>query len=47
MSDELIYYLSNNAGSLSLQEILLSFFCAVVLGAVIFVSYRFSHAGTA
>lgn len=47
MSDELIYYLSNNAGSLSLQEILLSFFCAVVLGAVIFVSYRFSHAGSA
>lgn len=47
MSNELIYYLSNNAGSLSLQEILLSFFCAVVLGAVIFVSYRFSHVGTA
>ena len=47
MSDELIYYLSNNAGSLSLQEILLSFFCAVVLGAVIFVSYRFSHSGSA
>lgn len=47
MSNELIYYLSNNAGSLSLQEILLSFFCAVVLGAVIFVSYRFSHTGSA
>ena len=46
MSDELIYYLSNNAGSLSLQEILLSFFCAVAMGAVIFVSYRFSHAGS-
>lgn len=47
MSDELIYYLTNDAGSLSLQEILLSFFCAVVFGAVIFVSYRFSHAGSA
>ena len=45
MSNELIYYLSNNAGSLSLQEILLSFLCAVVLGAVIFTSYRFSHVG--
>lgn len=46
MSDELIYYLSNNAGSLSLQEILLSFLCAIALGAVIFVSYRFSHVGS-
>lgn len=45
MSDELIYYLSNNAGSLSLQEILLSFLCAITLGAVIYVSYRFSHVG--
>lgn len=45
MSNELIYYLSNNAGSLSLQEILLGFLCAVVLGAVIFTSYRFSHVG--
>lgn len=45
MSKELIYYLSNNMGSLSLQEILLSFLCAIVLGAVIFTSYRFSHAG--
>ena len=45
MNNELIYYLSNNAGSLSLQEILLSFLCAVVLGAVIFTSYRFSHVG--
>ena len=45
MSNELIYYLSNNMGSLSLQEILLSFLCAIVLGAVIFISYRFSHVG--
>lgn len=45
MNNELIYYLSNNAGSLSLQEILLSFLCAIVLGAVIFTSYRFSHVG--
>ena len=45
MSNELIYYLSNDMGSLSLQEILLSFLCAIVLGAVIFTSYRFSHVG--
>lgn len=45
MSDDLIYYLSNNAGSLSLQEILLSFLCAIALGAVIYISYRFSHVG--
>ena len=45
MSNELIYYLSNDMGSLSLQEILLSFLCAIVLGAVIFISYRFSHVG--
>ena len=45
MNTELLYYLTNDAGSLTLQEILLSFACAVVLGAVIFVSYRFCHTG--
>ena len=45
MNKELLYYLTNDAGSLALQEILLSFACAVVLGAVIFVSYRFCHTG--
>ena len=45
MNEELLYYLTNDAGSLTLQEILLSFACAVVLGAVIFVSYRFCHTG--
>ena len=45
MNKELLYYLTNDAGSLTLQEILLSFTCAVVLGAVIFVSYRFCHTG--
>ena len=45
MNKELLYYLTNDAGSLTLQEILLSFACAVVLGAVIFVSYRFCHTG--
>ena len=45
MNKELLYYLTNDAGSLTLQEILLSFACAVILGAVIFVSYRFCHTG--
>ena len=45
MNKELLYYLTNDAGSLTLQEILLSFACAVILGAVIFVSYRFCHSG--
>lgn len=45
MNRELMYYLTNDAGSLTLQEILLSFACAAVLGAVIFVSYRFCHTG--
>ena len=45
MNKELLYYLTNDAGSLTLQEILLSCACAVVLGAVIFVSYRFCHTG--
>lgn len=45
MNRELLYYLTNDAGSLTLQEILLSFACAVLLGAVIFVSYRFCHTG--
>ncbi len=45
MNKELLYYLTNDAGSLTLQEILLSFACAVVLGAMIFVSYRFCHTG--
>lgn len=45
MNKELLYYLTNDVGSLTLQEILLSFACAVILGAVIFVSYRFCHTG--
>lgn len=45
MNSDLLYYISNNAGSLSIQEILLNFLAAVVLGGIIFLSYRFSHAG--
>ncbi len=47
MNNELLYYLTNHASSLSVQEILLSFLCAIVLGAVIYASYFFSHVGAA
>lgn len=45
MNNDLIYYLTNNSGSLSVQEIVMNFLAAVVLGFVIFISYRFSHSG--
>ena len=47
MNNDLIYYLTNNSGSLSVQEIVMNFLAAVVLGFVIFISYRFSHSGAA
>ena len=45
MNNDLIYYLTNNSGSLSVPEILMNFLAAVIIGFVIFVSYRFSHSG--
>ena len=45
MNNDLIYYLTNNSGSLSIQEILMNFLAALVVGFVIFVSYRLSHSG--
>ena len=45
MNQDFIYYIANHAGSLSIEEILISFLMAVVLGFIIFLSYRFSHAG--
>lgn len=45
MNNDLIYYLTNNSGSLSIQEILLNFIAAIFVGFVIFLSYRFSHSG--
>ncbi len=45
MNNDLIYYLSNHAGSLSTQELLLNFLAAIAAGAIIFLSYRFSHSG--
>lgn len=43
MKDSLFQSLQNATGTLSLQEILLNFLVALVLGLVIYLSYRFSH----
>lgn len=43
MREELYNYLVLNSSVLTLQEVLLNFFIAVVLSIMIFVSYRISH----
>ena len=43
--NDLLYYVTNHSGSLSLQEILFNLFAGVVVGGIIFLSYRFSHSG--
>ncbi|MGI6176692.1 MAG: DUF4956 domain-containing protein [Christensenellales bacterium] len=43
MNDFLMQLLQNATGTLSVQEILLNFFVALILGLVIYLSYRFSH----
>ncbi len=45
MNQDLIYYIANHAGSLSIEEIIINFLMAVAIGFIIFLSYRFSHAG--
>lgn len=45
MNQDILSYIMNHAGSLSLQEILLNFIAAIAVGGVIFFSYRFSHSG--
>lgn len=45
MKDYLFQALLNATGTRSVQEILLSFLVALVLGLVIYLSYRFSHSG--
>lgn len=43
MSQDLLYYITNHSGSLSIQEVLVNFLMSVVIGFIIFMSYRFSH----
>lgn len=45
MNENLLYYISNHAGSLTIQELLINFFTALIVGMIIFLSYRFSHSG--
>jgi len=45
MNENLLYYLTNHAGSLTTQELLINFLTAILAGGIIFLSYRFSHSG--
>lgn len=47
MKEQLTNYLVTNAGALTLEDILLNFLIAAVIGGVIFLSYRISHTGSA
>ena len=40
-------YLVTSTGALTIQDVLLNFVAAAVIGAVIFLSYRISHSGAA
>nr|MCR5289270.1 hypothetical protein [Treponema sp.] len=46
MKNALYQYLATQGGKLSTEEILVSFIASIVIGAIIFLSYRFSHSGT-
>lgn len=43
MKEELYKFVVNQSKSMSIEEIIISFIAAVVIGLVIFISYRFSH----
>lgn len=45
MKEQLMNYLLTNTGALTLEDILLNFLVAAVLGCVIYLSYRISHSG--
>ena len=45
MNENLLYYLTNHAGSITTQELLINFLAAIIAGAIIFLSNRFSHSG--
>ncbi len=43
MKEQLMNYFASNSGALTLEDILLNFLVAVILGATIFLSYKISH----
>ncbi|PRR81675.1 DUF4956 domain-containing protein [Clostridium vincentii] len=45
MKEELFDYLVTNTGALTLEGVIFNFLMAVVLGIVIYISYRFSQTG--
>ncbi|MBU3114089.1 DUF4956 domain-containing protein [Clostridium lacusfryxellense] len=45
MKEQLLNYLVTNTGALTLEGVLFNFLMSVVLGAVIYISYRFSQTG--
>lgn len=47
MKEQLMNYLVTNTGALTLEDILLNFLVAAILGCVIYLSYRISHSGAA
>ena len=47
MKEQLMDYLAANTGALTLEDVLLNFLVAAVLGCVIYLSYRISHSGAA
>lgn len=46
MKEGLYQYLATQSGSMSVMQIIFSFFAAIVISIIIFVSYRFSHSGS-
>ena len=47
MKEQMMNYLVTSTGALTIQDVLLNFVAAAVIGAVIFLSYRISHSGAA
>ena len=47
MKKELIKYLVANTGALTIQDVLLNFLVAALIGVVIFMSYKLTHTGSA
>lgn len=45
MNNDILYYITNQAGNLSLSEILFNLIAGVVVGGIIFLSYKLSHQG--
>ena len=45
MSNDILYYITNQSGNLSIQEILFNLIAGVAVGGIIYLSYKLSHQG--